>query len=244
MNPQLWFERVDDQLKRRGVPARFRRRFLAEASDHADDLMEGGLEMSESLMEARLGKPDEVATVAADQYRRATWTHRHPLLMFGLLPVPLFVLLLVALAVGLEVLVSCTCWLLGIEREEIPRWATVSTAYAFCWTLKFVPFAIMTWLFTRRFVRSAVHWGWYAMALGQVLFLAVTLTSTIQYSDTPGESSMIFQFAWLPLPTADGWRFLGWVLFGWSHLFQLLVPAAMAWALVKLAKRREMAIAG
>ena len=82
MSHRPWHDRLDVELRRRGVPARFRRRFLAEAGDHADDLTEEG-DMTESEIEARLGHPAEVATAAADQYRRATWTRRHPLLVFG-----------------------------------------------------------------------------------------------------------------------------------------------------------------
>ena len=78
-----WSERVDDELARRGVPARFRRRLLAELRDHADDLTDGeGLTMTDDELNARLGDPEILAAQAAEEYRRTRWTSRHPLLMF------------------------------------------------------------------------------------------------------------------------------------------------------------------
>ena len=52
-----WAERVGNELTRRGVPARFRRRLLAELRDHADDLKDEGMPMSEALLDERLGTP-------------------------------------------------------------------------------------------------------------------------------------------------------------------------------------------
>lgn len=241
MNHQPWRDRLEAELIRRGVPAKFRRRLLAEASDHADDLTEEG-EMSCATMEARLGRPDEVAATAADQYRRATWTRRHPLLVFGLLPVPLFVLTVVVLGVVMPFAFAGIGWLTVPDLgSPTARGLVVTSAYAVAWALKFVPFAFMTWFFTRRFVRSGVHWGWYAAALTQVLFLAGTFFSTIRYSDVPGDSSLALGFSWMPSPTADGGT-TAWSPLGWSQPFQLLVPAGLAWVLVKLARRREAAL--
>ena len=63
---------------------------LAELRDHADDLTEGeGLTMmTDDDLSARLGEPAALATQATEEYRRARWTSRHPLLVFGLLPLP------------------------------------------------------------------------------------------------------------------------------------------------------------
>jgi hypothetical protein len=237
-----WHDRLDAEMKRRGVPAKFRRRVLAEASDHADDLTEGGATMTD--VETRLGDPGDVAATAADQHRRTTWTRRHPLPVFGLLPVPLFLLALVLTTLLVWLAVAAVGLAAGGgDLEKCPREVTVWAAYTLVWGLKFVPFALLVWFFTRRFVRSGVHWGWYAAAMAQVLFFAVTWVSTVHYNDTPGESTVVWSFLWLPNPTTDGWEWLSWRMVNWSHLFQLLVPAGLAWGLVTLAKRRQVALA-
>ena len=97
MPHRSWAERVDDALARRGVPARSRRRLLAELRDHADDLTEGeGLSMTDQTMNERLGDPAALAAAAAEEYRRARWTSRHPLVVFGLLPLPATLLVFAA----------------------------------------------------------------------------------------------------------------------------------------------------
>src|SRR5215212_5391830 len=97
MPHRRWPDRVDDELARRGVPARFRRRLLAELRDHADDLTDGeGLTMTDEERNARLGEPAALAARAAEEYRRARWTSRHPLLVFGLLPLPATLLVFAA----------------------------------------------------------------------------------------------------------------------------------------------------
>ena len=127
-----WAERVDDELARRGVPARFRRRLLAELRDHADDLTDGeGLTMTDDELNARLGEPAALATQAAEEYRRARWTSRHPLLVFGLLPLPATLLVFAATVLLLGLAAS----VLGVAPGDVdnlptPRW---SPSYAVAW---------------------------------------------------------------------------------------------------------------
>ena len=71
MPHRRWAERVDDELARRGVPAGYRRRLLAELRDHAADITEEeGMAMrSEDVLGARLGDP--VALAVIDEGMRA-----------------------------------------------------------------------------------------------------------------------------------------------------------------------------
>src|SRR5262245_51280339 len=96
MERRPWLERVANELDRRGVPARHRSRFLAELRDHLDDLTEEGFDMAnEANADARLGTPADVAAVAATEYARCGWFRRHPVVAFGLLPVPVTMMCLV-----------------------------------------------------------------------------------------------------------------------------------------------------
>lgn len=100
MRHRGWAEELDRALARRGVPARSRRRLLAEWRDHADDLKDGeGLTMTDDVLNERLGRPADLAAHAAEQSRRAGWVAWHPAAVFALLPVPAAIFALVTTVV-------------------------------------------------------------------------------------------------------------------------------------------------
>ena len=242
MDRKPWLDRLDVELRRRDVSARFRRRLLAEARDHAADLTEEDASMTESIMETRLGQPAEVAERAAAEYRKASWTRRHPLIVFGLLPLPLFLFTLIVMMLfmfSLEAggrLISST---FGDVEVDLPRWAVVGMAFGFAYGMKFLPFVWMMRFFTRRWLRSGVNRIWYGVAALQTLFLAGTFVSTIQYSETPGQSMFFMDFVWfqgtLSLGLVDAVR----MFVGWSQLFQIAVPVLLAWVMIRFAQRRQ-----
>src|SRR5438067_11802938 len=132
MDRRQWRERLEAELARRGVPARFRRRLLEELRDHFDDLTEEGTDMTEDAQAARLGRPEDVAAAAADQYRRATWVARHPLVVFGLLPVPALVAGFAGSLLLAELVIGAALWAAGADLSDPPRGATVPVAYGLC----------------------------------------------------------------------------------------------------------------
>lgn len=228
MPHRRWDERLEDELARRGVPVRFRRRLLAELRDHADDIEdEEGLKMTDDLLDERLGHPTELAARAADDYRRATWVARHPFWVFALLPLPMAlgasVAGLLAWVLGFE----AVGWLFADPSGEVPRRAVVGTAYGMAWFVGIVPPVLLAAFFSRLYVRHSVRLRWFVVAAAQVLLFAGSLLSILDYSDVPGQSGYMLEFAWMPLPTSDGWvlPFLHEV--GWMQLIQVLATVAV-----------------
>lgn len=242
MPHRSWAERVDDELARRGVPARFRRRLLAELRDHADDLTDGeGLTMTDDTRTERLGEPAALAARADEEYRRARWTSRHPLLVFGLLPLPAVLLAFAATALLLGLTAWGVGWVAAGDVDNLPRPARVALAYAAAWGVRFVPFAILAVLFTRLYLRSRVSRWWFVTAAAQVLAVAGSMISLIRYSDEPGQSQWMIGFAWAPIPLGDGWA-LPFVSFvGWMQAVQVLVPVAVGALVFRAARRRQAA---
>jgi hypothetical protein len=240
MPNRRWDERLEDELARRGVPARSRRRLLAELRDHADDLRdEEGLTMSDNLLDERLGRPAELAARAAEEYRRSSWVARHPFWVFALLPLPAAVVASVA---------GMLLWVLGWEgvgwlfvdpSGEVPRWAVVGLAYGLTWFVGIVPPVLLATFFSRLYLRHGVGRRWFAVAAAQVLLFAGSLLSTIHYSDEPGKSFFTLEFAWIPHPTGDGWvlPFLHGV--GWMQLIQLLATLAVGRLILRAGWRRR-----
>jgi hypothetical protein len=242
MPHRCWPDRLDDDLARRGVPARFRHRLLAELRDHADDLTEGeGLTMTDDVLNERLGRPAELAAHAAEEYRRARWASRHPLLVFGLLPLPATVLAFAATMLAVWVTGEGLALVLG-DVDQLPRPAVVALAYTVAWGVRFVPFVMVAVLFTRVYLRSRVSGWWFAVGAAQVLLVAGSFFSSVHYSDEPGGSTWQVGFAWLPVPLQDGWAMPLLTLVGWAQLAQILMPVAVGVLMVRAARRKQAAL--
>mgnify|MGYP001032843337 CR=1 FL=1 len=236
MPHRRWPDRLEDELARRGVPARFRRRLLTELRDHADDLTNGeGVTMTDDQIEVRLGRPAELAAHAAEEYRRARWASRHPLLVFGLLPLPATVLVFVATMLVLWLPAAGLCLAFGGE-DQVPRPAAAAFVYGASGSLQFAPFALVAVLFTRVYLRGRVSRWWFAVAAAQVLLVAGSFMSSFHYSD---ESTWTVGFAWFPVPLEDGWAMPALNLIGWVQVVQVLVPVAVGVLMVRAARRRQ-----
>lgn len=243
-----WIERVEDALSRRGVPARYRRRLLAELRDHAEDLTEEGMLMpTEDNLNARLGDPEMLAAQAAEEYRRTRWTSRHPLLVFGLLPLPVTLLATLLVAIATLVLFELAAygigWLVAGDVDHLPRPAVVALAYSAAWGVRFVPFVLLVVLFSRLYLRSQVSRWWLATAAVQVLVVAGSLISSIHYNSEPGKSAWMLGFAWMPVPHGDGWALPFLNLIGWMQALQIAVPLAVGALVFHASHRRHVALA-
>lgn len=242
MPHQPWPERVNDELARRGVPARYRSRLLAELRDHFDDLMDEGETMTEEQVESRLGAPTELADHAAEEYRRGRFTSRHPWLVFGLLPIPAMLLLSVVTVTVVALALRGLGEVLTPAAEEMPRPYVETAAYLMAGTLRFIPFAILAGLFTRAYVRSRVRRTWYVVAVAQVLLIAGSLVSIIHYNIEPGQSTWTIGLAWMPVDTGYGVTLPFMKYMSWMQVIQMIVPACIAVLMLRLAQRRQMAL--
>jgi hypothetical protein len=234
MDHRPWLERVEGELARRGVPARWRRRLLAELRDHLADLTEEGARMTTDQMTlaAQLGPPEQVAATAAEEYRKAGWVRRHPLLVFGLMPVPALVLGFAGTMLFFELVVAAAAIAAGVSLDDPPRSVAVPLAYTVHFASRILAFVLLMAVFTRLYLRSGVRWGWYAAAAGQILFLAATFFSVLTIRDEPGQSTLMFGLAFLPVPNSTLRQI------GWSQVAQFAAPLIVGWLMVRAARRR------
>ncbi len=241
MDRQPWHNRLNRELSKQRVPTRLRLRYLAELQEHAEDLMEEE-NMQETLLEERLGNPENVAQQIADECRRSSWTRRHPLVMFGLLPIPVLLggmcatILFIWIALGLPVLI------MDQFGKEPSRPATIIAVTIVSYLLRFVPFVMAMVFFTRRYLRSGVNRRWYALGAVQVLFFAVTFFSNLRLSDELGQSQFAVGFAWMYPIIEQGLRATLSVLWKGSQFWQLLVPVLCAGAMFWKEARHKRAI--
>ena len=195
--------------------------------------------MTEEVLNKRLGEPVELATQAAEQSRRATWVGRHPLMVFTLLPMPIAV----AVMIGVEVIVGVSFEVLAVliagGEEQVSRSTIVTFAYAMMWAVRYVPFVLLAALFTRLYTQHHVNRWWFAAAAVQILVLAGSLISQINYSETPGQSQQILGLALMPLPMGAGWGLPFLSMVGWIQLSQILVPVAVGGFMLWATRRRD-----
>ena len=195
--------------------------------------------MTDEMLNKRLGEPIELATQAAEQSRRATWVGRHPLMVFALLPVPAAV----AVMIGVEIVIGLSYEAFAALRSDgsdhVSRSTIVTMAYGMMWAVRYVPFVVLAALFTRLYTRHHVNRWWFGVAALQILALAGSLISQINYSETPGQLQYILGLALVPLPMGAGWGVPYLSMVGWIQLTQILVPVAVGGFMLWATRRRD-----
>jgi hypothetical protein len=168
-----------------------------------------------------MGDPAAVAAAASS----GGWVRRHPLVVFGLAPVPA---LLVAVAVY-TVAVAGLAYALGPADGAPPTGVARAAALAVLYGVAFVPFlgvaAGLGWLA----VRSGAAGWWAAVGLAQVVLAAGLLTVQATWGDLPGQSTI-----------AVG---LGFPLTGVRQAAQMLLPLALGWYALRRPPRPVVAVA-
>ena len=88
MASRQWRDQVIQELHRQGLPSAYVDRLVDELSDHATDLFMEDRDMDVqhgdaiSSIEARMGSPKQLASVAKAEFRRRTFAGRYPAVTF------------------------------------------------------------------------------------------------------------------------------------------------------------------
>jgi hypothetical protein len=218
----LWLNELRAELARRKLPPLYVERFVLELSDHFSDCMEGRMSTDAKDLHGvfqRLGSPGQVASSAAQEYRRAKFSRRHPVLMFVLMPV-LSLPLLWCMSIAAVVLMAK---LLGIESGNATTgaaWRAVDAAVPHLVVgLMVVPVAVAAAFFCRVAGRAGVSWRW---SLAACCLIAVLGSAAMTHFVLPTETTkgtLTFGFRLALKPTA-------------SQALQFLAPMAICgWAM-------------
>lgn len=229
----MQFEALREILLRGGVAPRHVRRYLAELTEHLEDLTAqqraAGYDGEDAAIRARarLGEDGELAAAMLEQKSLRSITARAPWLVFGLLPpfaaiaamlVPLGVLVLIGKALGFA------------EKGAVrPHWFDLlATAAAACANLVFFP--LMSVLFVALVARHrlSLYWALVAVAIPLILFIHSVAEFTI-----PGHPGIHVGVGMAPIFLAKGWKTMcaQWPTVAAQYVLALL-------PLVWLARRR------
>src|SRR5690349_4841587 len=89
VNPS-WLDEFVAQLKRQELPPRYVERLWRELSDHLHDIqgekhgMDAGMVNSPNV---RMGEPSDLARFIGSEFRKQSFSQKHPVVMFAVMPV-------------------------------------------------------------------------------------------------------------------------------------------------------------
>jgi len=197
MDSQPWRERLVQQLRQQQLPPGYIDRLVEELADHAIDLQQENASMDAQQSLQLLGSAADLAAVAGREFRQRTFAGRHRWLTFVAGPFAIAPLVLVLLITGVMgvgwVLGSFAEWLYGPDQiAQLPLSAAEARfewwfMAAFDWYVRFAPFIIAAWLFSRWARRSELHrWGLAAFVIIALIAGFLSTLSVPSHGENPG----------------------------------------------------------
>ena len=165
VNPS-WLDELLDQLKRQELPPPYVERLRRELSDHLHDIQEEESGMDAEMVntpDVRMGEPSDLAQFIGSEFRKQSFSQKHPIVTFAVMPVLLLLGIWAGLEAGLLLLDYVLARLLG--EPTVWEWESVATGlnltdrliiYGEIW----VPVALTTMIFCRTARRRRVSWRW------------------------------------------------------------------------------------
>ena len=235
MNAERWLEHLRAELVRRKLPPFYVERFVLELSDHFSDCMEDRMSTDAKDLHGvfqRLGSPGQVATSAAQEYRRARFSRRHPVLTFVLFPVlslPVLWFCKIALVVLLVKMLGIESGKQGVRSA---LWDVADAALPFVIvSLTVLPVAIAAAFFCRLAMRADVNWKWSLAACSLLAVIGGAAVAQLALPTETTRGSLSFGFGISTHPSA-------------AQVLQFLVPLAICgWAVWRHFKNRPAALA-
>lgn len=193
MSERAWLDEFRAQLARTKLPAAYAARLLEELSDHVTDFMEDQMSTdalpSRGLVE-RLGAPLDVVDRAQREFRRRTFSGRHPILMFVVLP-------LVVLQLGYVASLFSVVGTGGLLKKLNPAFSSelmspggTALIELFCGSLILASATATAGLFAWLAARAEVNRRW-PIITGALMGLLAGLTQMSVYmSPNPGQSRL------------------------------------------------------
>jgi hypothetical protein len=190
-------ERLRWHLRRQGLPRGYVNRYVAELSDHWQDLLNEEQTMSTEarpsrIFHRRLGPPRKLAEQAAQQYQRRTFAGRYPVLAFVVAPLPLLALTWIGYllaALGIVYAIGGCLSLAGVtmpgDAADWPRIAVWAAMLGHS-GLIVVPPVLATWLICRWGRRAGRGWGWGLAACLLVALGSAALATHLVLPAAPG----------------------------------------------------------
>jgi MFS family permease len=213
------------ELERRGLPPAYIARYLAELDDHFTDLLqERNLDMSTARkpdlsvndLHDRLGHPTQLANCAAEQYHARSFFGRHPILTFLFGPLPLLVMMWVAVwlsAIALALVIvgigyvmehAAGIPVLSMDSGGHP-WLQAVILTIFSGLILVLPPLVAAWLLCRLAARNALDWRWPTLGCTVLALVAAVFMVSYHLRTLGQDGKLIVGF---DLGTSPSWILL------------------------------------
>jgi hypothetical protein len=137
-------------------------RLWRELSDHLHDIQEEKQGMDAEMVDTpkvRMGEPSDLAQFIGSEFRKQSFSQKHPIVMFAVMPVLLLLGTWAGLWAGVELLDYVLAGLLGEPGESVETGLTL-TEHLITYGVIWVPVALTTLIFCRAARRRRVSWRW------------------------------------------------------------------------------------
>jgi hypothetical protein len=162
-----WLDQLRELVKQQGLPPQYVERLFEELNDHFQDIQEEKMRMDAEQVcspETRMGEPSELAQLVGSEYRKRSFSQKHPVVMFAVMPV----LLLLAIWSGLGLLAYGIGSMLAEPAESVassltgPAESVASslTEQLVCCGVIWLPVTLTTVIFCRAARHRRVSWRW------------------------------------------------------------------------------------
>jgi len=233
MNSQQWLVQVRAELSKRKLPSLYVERLVSELSDHLTDCTEDRMSTDARDLQGvfeRFGSPQQVASGAAQAYRPARFSGRHPILMFVVLPIISLPVLWLAFVTALVATLSAFGIKHGTIQADSSAYHLAQAALPYLLlSMLLVPATLAAAFFCRLARNATLHWKWPLMACGLIAVFAGL--SIIQFS-LPGPAShgtLSFGFSLSDHPSPSQWL---------QFLLPLAIGGWAAWRSIKTERPR------
>lgn len=224
-NRQL-LEQLAREMRRRGLPASYIQRYVDELGDHIHDSVEERTHaMSKDAhgstdLSARIGDPIRLAEVAAAEYRKANFWGRHPILTFLLAPIPLVVVVWIAMfAAGMLTMYGRNEGGDGADSWPIPL---IWTSIVWFRVASVIPPALVALLLCYLARRGGLSWRWSLAACLLVAVIAGLFRGQLELPRAMSKGQLMLGFGFglagwfqpllqFSLPLATGLGFAWWM---------------------------------
>ncbi len=204
MHNQLWFERLRRQLVARRLPRAYIDRIVEEMTDHFHDLTEESMKTEEEAV-FQLGNPDQVAKVAAKEYRRRTFLGRHPViafLTFAISPIFSFFFLAIAAMYAVGCGFELVAPVLGIHDDFLVHGSPAAmTLWCYGMPIAFImlPSVVLMLLYGRVAKRTESARRWIIVSCGILAYAASTPLFMIGFGIPRHGDALTVGLAWRPV---------------------------------------------
>ncbi|MGE0538456.1 MAG: hypothetical protein AB7O68_26070 [Pirellulales bacterium] len=204
MDARRWLSDFERELRRQRLPRSYRRRLSAELAEHFYDALadaavgQSSLQQGDHGMDAervqevcgQLGAPHALAAGAAREYRRRTFSGRHPILMFLVAPLPLAIVAWAAVIAGGAGLFA---WLGPKSGGDVPAgWLYSMPVVLVMWAI--VPPTLVALLVCWLSARSGRSWRWVIASLGLLAMATAAFHSDLRWPTMPGNGQLMIGF--------------------------------------------------